>query len=149
MSDNKRHGKRWTTTELLSLEREYDLLNLSVQEIATKHQRSVESILYKLYSEGLTESLYEANGYSMPHVKLSEKVSKKMEKMEEDEVSNIDSCSNYEEDSEFVEYNIDKLTERVWSLETSLEQINTMVKQMFDQMSIEKKLKKTSLKKFN
>jgi hypothetical protein len=59
MTDCKRHGKRWTTSEVLNLQREYELLNWSVQDIAAKHQRSVDSILYKLHAEGLTPSLLE------------------------------------------------------------------------------------------
>ncbi|MAD12780.1 MAG: hypothetical protein CMC04_08675 [Flavobacteriaceae bacterium] len=48
----KRNGKRWTTTELLKLQREYELLGLSVEQIAKNHKRSVCSIIYKLQGEG-------------------------------------------------------------------------------------------------
>jgi hypothetical protein len=44
MTDYKRHGKRWTTSEILNLQREYQLLNWSVYQIAEKHQRSIHSI---------------------------------------------------------------------------------------------------------
>ena len=43
-----RHGNKWTVNELLSLQREYELLEWSVQEIAEKHKRTVEAILFKI-----------------------------------------------------------------------------------------------------
>jgi len=60
----KRTGFKWNINEILSLQREYELLEMSVQEIASKHQRSVESILHKLYAEEITTELHEARGYS-------------------------------------------------------------------------------------
>jgi len=92
MTDCKRNGKRWTISETLTLERDYDLLKLSVQEIAQKHKRSVNSILFKLHAEGLTESLYEANGYTSA-------ISKKRSNVVviEDE-NDDDSSSDYEEE---------------------------------------------------
>jgi hypothetical protein len=139
MNDCKRSGKRWTTSEILNLQREYELLNLSVQEIAKKHQRSVDSILFKLNAEGLIDSLYEIN--------VDKKKDKK--KKEDDIESSSDykgevDISEYDEkdDSVCLECNLDNLSERVWSLETSVGEINAMVKQMFDKMTMEKKSKK-------
>lgn len=129
MSVINRHGKKWTIPEVLSLQRDYELLNLSIEEIAKKHQRSENSILFKLYAEGLIEDLKFS-----PSIKLV---------LEEDEVKS-DADSNYENVnvSECVECNMDKLSDRVWNLETSIGEINTMVKQMFDQMTTQKKSKK-------
>jgi hypothetical protein len=31
---NKRNGNKWTVNEVLTLQREYELLNMSIQEIA-------------------------------------------------------------------------------------------------------------------
>ena len=55
MTDCLRNGNRWTVNELLQLQREYELLELSVQEIASKHQRSERAILFKLVSEGFMD----------------------------------------------------------------------------------------------
>jgi hypothetical protein len=149
MTDCKRHGKRWSTSEVLNLQREYELLGWDVEQIATKHQRSVHSILYKLHDEGLTPSLYEATGYTRPLAKVAAKVNRT--RVVEDEVeSDTDSSSDYQDDvSEYksddevsVDENVNTLSDRVWSLETSVGQISTMVKQMFDQMSVQKKTKK-------
>lgn len=147
MTDCKRHGKRWTTSEVLNLQREYELLGWNVEKIATKHKRSVYSILYKLYAEGLTPSLYEATGYNRPLAKVAVNVNR--ERVIEDEESDTDSSSDFNDDDNISEYksndeisvdeNVNTLSDRVWSLETSVGQISTMVKQMFNQMSFENK----------
>jgi hypothetical protein len=49
-----RHGKRWTVNEILTLQREYELLQLSVEEIAMRHERSQEAIRMKLDYENFT-----------------------------------------------------------------------------------------------
>ena len=51
----QRTGFKWTVNECLRLEREYDLLKLSVEEIALLHQRSSYAIMYKLDEEGIAE----------------------------------------------------------------------------------------------
>ena len=50
-----RHGNRWTVNEILTLQREYELLELSVKQIALRHQRSEDAILMKLEAEGFLE----------------------------------------------------------------------------------------------
>lgn len=47
----KRHGKKWTIPEELKLQREYELLGLSIEMIAIMHKRTVESIVAKLEKE--------------------------------------------------------------------------------------------------
>jgi len=42
---------------------------------------------------------------------------------------------------------MDKLTERVWSLETSVGEINSMVKQTFEKMTMEKRQQNPPLRK--
>jgi hypothetical protein len=46
-----RNGNKWTTNELLALQREYELLGLSIPEIAVRHNRTVQSIEFKIVSE--------------------------------------------------------------------------------------------------
>jgi hypothetical protein len=50
--NNKRNGNKWNVNELLSLQREYELLAMSVKDIATKHYRTELAILHKLETEG-------------------------------------------------------------------------------------------------
>jgi hypothetical protein len=58
-----RNGRKWAIPEILSLQREYQLLEMSIQEIAAKHQRTVESILFKLYNEKFISEFEVARGY--------------------------------------------------------------------------------------
>ena len=48
-----RHGYKWNINECLRLEREYDLLKLSVPEMAILHKRTINAIMCKLQDEGL------------------------------------------------------------------------------------------------
>jgi hypothetical protein len=164
MSTCKRHGKKWTTNEVLNLQREYELLNLTIEQIAEKHERTTESILFKLHSEGLTPSLYEANRYSKKtnkkKVQMQTKVQTKVNEYEDEDedvdVSDIDSSSDYDDNEESdisddedisVDANMNSLSERVWSLETNVVEISSMVKQMFDNMTMMNKSKSKSKSK--
>jgi len=48
-----RNGYKWSINECLQLEREYDLLKMSVPEMALKHNRTLNAIMFKLQAEGL------------------------------------------------------------------------------------------------
>lgn len=50
----KRNRRPWTVNECLQLQREHELLKMSVKDIAEKHERSVKAILYKLEAEGFS-----------------------------------------------------------------------------------------------
>lgn len=47
-----RVGNKWSVNEILALQREFELLKMSIEDIATKHQRTVKSITYKIDTEG-------------------------------------------------------------------------------------------------
>ncbi len=72
----KRANNKWTTVETLALQREYELLEMSVYDISTKHERSVQGILYRLKSEGFIESFDDARGYAAdiiaPYIEASD-----------------------------------------------------------------------------
>jgi hypothetical protein len=53
MTSYKRFGNRWTVNECLQLQREFELLHLSVDEISEIHQRTPNAIMCKLDQEGL------------------------------------------------------------------------------------------------
>jgi hypothetical protein len=65
MNTFKRSGNKWSINEVLQLQREYELLEWTVQEIANKHQRSVNAIMFRLEDEGFINSWAEARGYQM------------------------------------------------------------------------------------
>lgn len=142
MSDVKRHGKKWTITEVLKLQREYELLNLSVTEIAKNHKRSVASIMYKVEAERFI-CLYKTKNNCLEN-KTSVKSKKNLESDMESE-SDIDSSSDYNVDDESVlsenddsDYEeeidmkkdrcVDTLSERVCMLEKNVQEISKLVK---------------------
>jgi len=60
----KRHRARWTASELNRLHTEYEMKELTVQEIAELHERSVYGVMSKLQVEGLIDSsLSDARGW--------------------------------------------------------------------------------------
>lgn len=58
-----RNNFKWNINELLRLEREYDLLELNVVEIAKLHQRTSTAIAKKLQSECIISNFKVARGY--------------------------------------------------------------------------------------
>ena len=59
----RRSRFKWNVNEILSLQREYELYELSIQEIALLHKRSVFSILHKLEKEQMIVNFNDARGY--------------------------------------------------------------------------------------
>jgi hypothetical protein len=59
-----RHRRRWNVNEELKLQREYELLQMTIQEISKSHQRTEDAILCKLQKEGYIKRWSEANGYT-------------------------------------------------------------------------------------
>ena len=171
MNSYKRSGNRWTINELISLQREYELLEWTVGQISEKHQRSVEAILYKLESEGFISSWNVARGFNTEqyqssctkNVQLDLQEALDDEDEDEDEETVLDDCAaedseyfdegdNEDEDEDDMSIDddqsgVERLTERVWNLETSVSEINSMVKQMFDTMVSKKTPKRAQLRK--
>ena len=102
MTTPKRHGNKWNTPEILQLQREYELLELDVSQIATSHQRTVNSILSKLEAEGFIDNWNSARGYNTSF---------------QSEPSNED------------------LVDRVWQLETNVQEIKGLVSQLVTNLS--------------
>jgi hypothetical protein len=131
MTPTTRHGKKWTTTEILTLQREYELLELSIPEIASRHKRSVMSILCKLECEGFVENDKVSSSINIPVVG--------------DFNVSVEDCCDDDVVSE-----VDKLTDRVWNLETSVSDIRGMVKSMFDTLVVSQKHhKRDPLRKYS
>jgi len=154
-ANRMRQGNKWTINELISLQREYELLELTVKEIAEKHQRSETAILYKLESEGLIESWNSARGFVSQDYQNS--VSSNKEQVNYDEAEDVEECCGGDDDEEYQfveeaesddddisddESEVEKLTERVWSLETSVGEISSMVKNIYSMLSAKQSNKK-------
>ena len=152
--NNRRQGNKWTINELISLQREYELLELTVQEIAGRHQRSETAILYKLESEGLIDTWNSARGFVSEDYQNS--VSSNKEQVEA-EAEDVEECCGGDDDEEYQfveeaesddddisddESEVEKLTERVWSLETSVGEISSMVKNIYSMLSAKQSNKK-------
>lgn len=156
MSTNKRHGNRWTVNETLSLQREYELLEWSVYKIAEKHQRTVMAIMSKLQKENFIESWNEARGFNGEEYQEDCYVQQtgtnnvvNVEDVEEEEDDDDDYAEDYtkdiyddEIDEEYVynneiyeneiENNVKSIMDRLWSLQTSIGEIGSIVKQIFN-----------------
>ena len=167
----KRHYKKWTDTDLISLENMVGK-NYSVHTIASRLQRSTTSILWKIADEFGVESKYYKSicgNYNFDETEESE---------EESEEESDDSDSDYEpskyvkrqanvkkiqptklymddldldldksegesvsSDGEFeyvsespnahLEESIEALTQKVWNIETDVEEIKDLVKKYF------------------
>lgn len=59
MEQARRNGFKWGVNEILRLQREYELLGLTIDEIAKLHERTPNAILYKLTEEGFITSYEE------------------------------------------------------------------------------------------
>ena len=115
----KRSGNKWTVNEVLSLQREYELLELSIQEIATRHSRSVEAILYKLEAEDLIEHWCNARGFNTDnYISFNQDNDDNDEEYEDDDLSDDES----EDEDEIV-----NLTRRVNNLEDIVNEVRNMV----------------------
>jgi hypothetical protein len=126
-----RVGFKWSINEMLALQREYELLEWSIQDIAVKHERTERAILCKLESEGLISSWCDAKGY----LGEEEEMSCVEVNCEESIVSDGGSII-----AGHCVSDVDKLTERIWNLETNVDEIRSIVTQMLDVIGKDKKL---------
>jgi len=141
----KRYGYKWTISEILNLQREYELLKLPIPEIAALHKRSVLAIVFKLHKEGFITSWDEIKGvnldtfYGIETMKEDSDISED-EEDRDDSSDYVDSESDDNDDYTVTkdENMMEDLTNRVWNLETTFSEISQMVKQMFHEL-VEKK----------
>ena len=117
----KRSGNKWTVNEVLSLQREYELLELSIQEIATRHSRSVEAILYKLEAEDLIEHWCNARGFHTDNYISFNQDNNNDDNDEEYEDDDLSDDESEDEDE------IVNLTRRVNNLEDIVNEVRNMV----------------------
>ena len=91
MTTYRRAGAKWTINECLKLQREFELLNLSVEEIAVLHERSPQAIMYKLDAEGFAD-------YNELFRQQSQQYTSTLK--DDDSEYQEDSDSDYEEDTD-------------------------------------------------
>lgn len=117
----KRANKMWTINETLKLQREYELLGMNVDQIASAHKRSVDAIAQRLKYEGFIEKLSDARGYKMNDIVLKC----------DDQVSDL-SGPDYVEDltedvSDDISTAVSTLSERINSLVARVEKMEQTV----------------------
>ena len=146
----QRHNFKWNINELLSLQREYQLLEMSIQDISAKHGRTIVSILYRLQQEGFIDTWVDARGYQ----EFSKTQSYLLGSLdcEEDTTqdNNQDDDSDYQDeeesddDEEFEEdefeeeeeASITSLNQRVWGIETAVNDIKGMISTLLSRFNI-------------
>ena len=139
MSTNKRHRNKWTINEVLSLQREYELLEWSVYEIAEKHERTVMAIMSKLQKENFIESWNEARGFNIDEYQDNYELQTDTIYVYNDDTNEVeDDDEEYDytedmyDDDEEIENNVKSVMERLWSIQTSIGEIGSIVKQLFN-----------------
>jgi hypothetical protein len=147
MSLPYRHNFRWNINELLSLQREYELLEMTIQDIAAKHERTVDAILYRLQQEGYIETWIDARGYQ-EYSKNFDYIVGSLdsgvnaydygEDVVEDDVNENDSDyqeSECDDEGDEVEDDVSTLSQRVWGLETAVNDIKGMIGTLLSRFS--------------
>ena len=153
MSTRNRVGKRWTVNEILSLQREFELLGWSIDQIAEKHGRTPEGIMNKLDHEGFADynvlysNYHDLNG-KMP-VKNTMVLDPSLSDDDYDEEDNEED-EDYVDDGEEVEDeeaddddDNDPLTERVAKIESGLDKIMDMIRNLETRLLNAEKVSRT------
>jgi hypothetical protein len=147
-----RFGFKWSVNEVLSLQREFELLGWSIDEIAQKHQRTPNAIMYKLDQEGFADynELYSA--HHGLNTSLSNKNSTQLnlqsfhsdsdddfeqdddddedfEDEEDDDDEDFEDEEDVDDEDEDEDDEIANLSERLDNLEESISEIKYMIKQ--------------------
>lgn len=155
-----RAGLKWTVNEILSLQREFELLGWDIDKIALKHQRTPNAIMYKLDQEGFADynvlyTNYHDYNARIPvkntsNVSLNFDYSTEVDDSElddddsgdEDYVDNSvldyddsDSDNDDDDDDEYNQDKMDNLSQRVYNLETVVYEIQIALDQLMKQQS--------------
>jgi hypothetical protein len=121
MSTFNRVGKRWSVNEVLALQREFELLGWSIDQIAKKHQRSPTGIMYKLDQEGFADYNILYSNYHDLNSHILDNSTSNQDSLELECVSSIE-----DDVDEAIEE--DEPMERIFRLESAIEEIKNMLK---------------------
>jgi hypothetical protein len=104
----KRHRARWSNAELNRLCNEYEIKELTVQEIASFHGRTVCAVMSKLQMEGLISSSWDnARGWSFQNQTISEQgisLKPSIQFEQDDDDDDVDDESVESDDSDDADY---------------------------------------------
>jgi hypothetical protein len=102
MTAYSRAGFKWSINEILSLQREFELLGWDINQIADKHKRSPHAIIHRLDQEGFADynvlysSYYDLNSLSSSSLNLESVFCQ--ENVDEDDEEYF--CEEEQEDSD-------------------------------------------------
>ena len=163
-----RSGFKWTVNETLALQREFELLRWDIDQIATKHKRTPNAIMYKLDQEGFADynvlySNYHDLNNKLPVKRSSKNASGLTLKYDYDteiDDSDLDDDEDYvdnedqedddydddddDDDDSYTQDEMDVLSQRVYNLETSVYEIKILLNEI---MSKQNTTSKQSLSK--
>jgi hypothetical protein len=142
-----RNGYKWSINEILSLQREYELLGWDIDQIAEKHGRTANAIMCKLDQEGFADynvlfsnyHYHSSNNVKMPvsrpqnTMTLEPSLSDDDDTVLDDEQDEdyVDDCEEDDDDNDDDnDDDEDPLTERVCKLESGLDEIKHMLKML-------------------
>ena len=131
MNDFHRNGNKWTVNELLSLQREYELLEFDIQQIALKHKRTVRAILFRLETEGFIDCWNDARGFDNVYDNdfydnyVCDDISSLDENHEDNFCDNKTECSTDDDEEEDVSIRVEKL-------EITVDNILVILEKMFN-----------------
>lgn len=151
-----RAGFKWTVNEILSLQREFELLGWTIDQIALKHKRTPNAIMYKLDQEGFADYNVLYSNYHDLNTRIPIKKTTNLQvnydydteiddldadddKKDEDYVDHPDSDDDDEEEDyiedDYKQHVIDNLSQRVYDLETSVYEIKIILEQLMSKNS--------------
>jgi hypothetical protein len=136
-----RIGNKWTVNEVLSLQREFELLGWDIDQIAEKHGRTANAIMFKLDQEGFADYNVLYSNYHNLNAKMPVGRTQKQLVLETFLSDDDDTVVDDEHDEDYVDDDgeeddddntddEDPLTERVAKLESGLDEIRNILKQM-------------------
>jgi hypothetical protein len=105
----KRHYFKWNINELIALQREYELLELTIQEIAIKHNRSVKAILCKLEQENFIKNWNEAKGFD-EYVECNRELDYYLRSIDDDTCDTDDADDTSDDEVDLMEKNYSDLS---------------------------------------
>ena len=147
MNTYSRAGFKWTINETLSLQREFELLGLSIDEIAAKHNRSPNAIMHRLDQECFADynvlysNYHDLDTQNSVCMKLSQDMDDEDDDedkylccTEDDDEEYLDNASDDDDDDddEDEQDEIADLSERVNGLEDSIFEIKDIIKKMMN-----------------
>jgi hypothetical protein len=140
MTTYKRYGNRWSINECLQLQREFELLKLSIDEIAERHQRTPNAIMFKLDKENIADYNVLYSNYNQLNSTLAtqRKYDYESECETEEDCDNSSNYSEEEEDEEDLEeedsydgsYDAYNLKHHVMRLEKQINSLTEMMLQL-------------------